>query len=163
MNEDYKKLLDDIGWHILRELQENARLPYAELGRRVKLSTPAVVERVRRMEEAGIIEGYRTEVCCARIGFPIKAFISVSVVGNTASRVNRVVTEMPEVAECYRTTGSDSFLLKVCVSSVDHLQSVIDRLAPYVATTTSIVLSTSVKHRPHDYENARLFAKARAR
>jgi Lrp/AsnC family leucine-responsive transcriptional regulator len=150
--EKSKKLLDERDWRILKELQQNARVAYAELSRRVNLSTPAVIERIHRMEDLGIIEGYRTEVSCARVGYPIMAFVSVSVVGNYLSRITRVMSEMSEVTECYRITGADSFLLKVCVTSVDHLQEVIDRFTPYVATTTSIVLSTAVKRRSPDYE-----------
>jgi Lrp/AsnC family leucine-responsive transcriptional regulator len=147
---DTQKLLDTIGWHILRELQQNARLPYAELGRRVGLSTPAAIERVRRMEEAGIIEGYRTEINLSRAGFPILAFIRITVVGDYLQRTIKVANDAPEVLECHRVTGTDSFILKVCVTSIDHLQVVIDRFTPYVATTTSIVLSSSVKNRALD-------------
>jgi Lrp/AsnC family leucine-responsive transcriptional regulator len=150
--EQSKSALDRIGWSILHELQHNARIPYAELARRVHLSTPAVIERVRRMEEAGIIEGYRTELSCPHLGYPIMAFVGVSVVGNGLGRITRVMNETPEVTECYRVTGADSFLLKVCVSSVDHLQKIIDRFTPYVSTTTSIVLSTAVKRRNPDYQ-----------
>src|SRR5271155_2272761 len=141
------KLLDSIGWNILRELQHNARTPFAELGRRVGLSTPAVMERVRRMEDADIIKGYRADVNCEKIGYPILAFIRVSVVGDFMSRVMRVAREAQEVLECHRVTGSDSFIMKVAVGSVDELQTLIDRMTPYVATTTSIVLSTIVADR----------------
>lgn len=149
-----QKILDKIGWQLIRELQLNARIPFAELGRRVGLSTPAVAERVRRMEDLGIIEGYRTEISCPHVGFPITAFVSVSVVGSFLGKITKVANSMPEVVECYRVTGADLFLFRVCVSSIDHLQAVIDRLTPYVATTTSIVLSTIVKRRGLDYQSA---------
>jgi len=145
--EPTSKLLDSIGWNILRELQRNARTPFTELGRRVGLSTPAVMERIRRMEEADIITGYRAEVNNQKIGYSILAFVRVSVVGDFMPRIMRVAEDAPEVLECHRVTGSDSFIMKVAVGSVDELQTVIDRMTPYVATTTSIVLSTIVADR----------------
>ncbi len=145
--ESASKLLDSIGWNILRELQRNARTPFTELGRRVGLSTPAVMERIRRMEEADIITGYRAEVNNQKIGYAILAFVRVSVVGDFMPRIMRVAEDAPEVLECHRVTGSDSFIMKVAVGSVDELQTVIDRMTPYVATTTSIVLSTIVADR----------------
>jgi len=139
-----EKLLDQIGCKILMELQANARLPLAELGRRVGLSTPAVGERVRRLEEAGIIIGYRAQVDHARLGYPILAFIRISVVGDFLSRVMKVSREVPEVLECHRVTGTDSFIIKAIAASIEDLEKVIDRFTPYVATTTSIVLSSVV-------------------
>ena len=145
--ETTSKLLDSIGWNILRELQRNARIPFAELGRRVGLSTPAVMERIHRMEEADIITGYRAEVNNEKVGYPILAFIRVSVVGDFMPRIMRTAEESPEVLECHRVTGSDSFIMKVAVGTVDELQTLIDRMTPYVATTTSIVLSAIVTGR----------------
>ena len=136
------KLLDVIGRKILAELQRDSRLPFAELGRRVGLSTPAVMDRVRRLECAGIITGYRTEVDPASIGYPILAFVAVTVVGDFLPRVNKVARTVPEILECHRVTGANSFILKVIARSVEELEKVIDRLAPYVATTTSLVLSS---------------------
>jgi Lrp/AsnC family transcriptional regulator, leucine-responsive regulatory protein len=141
------KLLDNIGWKILVELQQNARAPFAELGRRVGLSTPAVMERIRRMEEAGIINGYRAEVDYSKVGYNILAFLRINVVGDFMPRIMKVARDLPEVLECYRVTGADSFIMKVAVESVDELEKLIDRLTPYVATTTSVVLSSIVIRR----------------
>lgn len=137
-------MLDKIGWKILNELQLNARLPLTELGRRVGLSTPAVGERVRRLEEAGIIVGYRAQVDHAKAGYPMLAFIRISVVGDFLSRITKVSREVPEVLECHRVTGSDSFVIKAIAGSIEELEKVIDRFTPYVATTTAIVLSSVV-------------------
>jgi Lrp/AsnC family leucine-responsive transcriptional regulator len=145
--ESTSKLLDSIGWNILRELQRNARIPFAELGRRVGLSTPAVMERIHRMEEGDIITGYRAEVNNEKIGYPILAFIRVSVVGDFMPRIMRTAAEAQQVLECHRVTGSDSFIMKIAVESVDELQTLIDKMTPYVATTTSIVLSVIVAGR----------------
>lgn len=144
---DLEKLLDPIGWRILVELQEDARIQYAELGRRVGLSNPAVIERVRRMEEAGIITGYRAEIDHRKVGIPVCAFIRVRVVGNLIPRVIAVTTEMPEVYECHRIAGEDTFLLKVCVSTSEALEKTVDKLTPYVATTTMLVFSSPVTRR----------------
>ncbi len=139
--------LDEKNWRIVAELQQNGRISFAELGRRVGLTLPAVAERVRKMEDAGVITGVRAEIDPAKIGLPIAAFIRISVVGDVLSRITKTVREMPEVLECYRGTGSDSFTLKVAAESVEDLESLIDKLAPFGTTSTSIVLSTLVGHR----------------
>ena len=137
-------LLDDIGWRILSELQQHARMPFAELGRIVGLSTPAVTERVQKMEEAGIIVGYRAQIDPAKVGLPIMAFVNVKVGGENLNRFMEVAATHPEVLECHRVTGAESFLLKVAVADVMHLETLLDALMPYVATTTSMVLSTAL-------------------
>ncbi len=139
--------LDKTSWQILEELQQNGRVSFAELGRRVGLTLPAAAERVRKMEDAGIITGFHAEVDPAKIGLPIAAFIRISVVGDVFARVAKAVRDMPEVLECHRGTGADSFTLKVAVESVRHLERVIDELTPFGTTSTSIVLSTLVKNR----------------
>ncbi|HEX9959847.1 MAG TPA: Lrp/AsnC family transcriptional regulator [Pyrinomonadaceae bacterium] len=139
--------MDAIDWKILKEMQQDARISYAELGRRVGLTTPAVIERVRKLEDAGIITGYRAEIDAAKVGLPITAFIRMSITGVDYSRIIEVAENAPEVLECHRGTGGDSFIMKVAVSSVEHLQNLIDRLTPYGITTTSIVLSSPVKSR----------------
>lgn len=143
--------MDEIDRKILRELQEDARTSYAELGRRVNLTTPAVIERVRKLEDAHIITGYRVEIDMARIGLPITAFIRMSIVGVDYSHIIEVAQESTEVLECHRGTGGDSFIMKVAVSSVEHLQEMIDRLTPYGITTTTIVLSSPVKNRAIEF------------
>ena len=140
-------MTDDIDRNILKELQTDARISYAELGRRVGLTTPAVIERVRKMEDAHIITGYRAEVDTARVGLSIMAFIRMSITGVDYSHIIEVAQQSTEVLECHRGTGGDSFIMKVAVASVEHLQEVIDRLTPYGITTTTIVLSSPVKRR----------------
>jgi Lrp/AsnC family leucine-responsive transcriptional regulator len=145
VNEDtHLKLLDDLAWKLLMELQNDARVTFAELGRRVGLSTSAVVERVRKLEDDGVILGYRTLVDASKVGMPILAFIRISLVGDLLNKIITLAQALPEVLECHRLTGSDSLILKVTVASIEHLESLIDQLPPYVATTTSIVLSSAV-------------------
>ena len=144
---DYDKALDATGWEILCALQEDARLSFSELGRRVGLSAPAVAERVHKLEEAGIIVGYHAQVCPEKIGYALMAFIRMESPSEKCAIVSAFVADLPEVLECHRITGSDSFILKVIVSSVAHLEALIDRLLPYGQLTTSVVLSSPVKGR----------------
>ena len=139
-----KKLVDDLGWQILQALQENARLSFAELGRQVGLSLPAVAERVRRLEEAGIISGYHARVNLPKLGLPIMAFIRINVPGQRYPQVIALARDLPEVLECYHLSGTDSFIMKVVAESIPHLESLITRLSLYGQTATSIVLSSSV-------------------
>lgn len=140
-------MIDEIDWKILKEMQENARISFAELGRRVGLTTPAVIERVRKLEDAKIITGYRAEIDTAKVGLPITAFVRMSISGVDYSHIIEVAENSAEVLECHRGTGGDSFIIKVAVASVEHLQTMIDKLTPYGITTTSIVLSSPVKQR----------------
>jgi len=140
-------MTDEIDRKILGLLQDDARISYAELGRRVGLTTPAVIERVRKLEDGGIITGYRAGIDAAKVGLPITAFIRMSITGVDYSHIIKVAQGSKEVLECHRGTGGDSFIMKVAVSSVEHLQEMIDRLTPYGITTTTIVLSSPVKQR----------------
>src|SRR5690242_15330282 len=137
-----EKNLDLTSREILRQLQENARLSYHELGRRVGLSAPAVAERVRKLEEAGIITGYHARVDPVRIGFPILAFIHTTCIRNRCFYSHALHEEFPEVLEYHRVTGNNCGIFKVCVSSVQHLEELIDRLSAYELPSTSLILST---------------------
>jgi len=140
-------LLDEIGWQILVALQENARIPFAELARRVGLSTPAAAERVRRLEDEGIVAGYHAEINLAQVGLPILAFIRVTVIGDAIRTFPEKAAKRPEVLEVHRVTGTETFILKVAVADHVHLQEVIDSLMPYTSTTTSIVLTSHLSSR----------------
>jgi Lrp/AsnC family transcriptional regulator, leucine-responsive regulatory protein len=140
-------MIDEIDWKILKELQINARISFAELGRRVGLTTPAVIERVHKLEAAQIITGYTAEIDTAKVGLPITAFVRMSISGVDYSRIIEVAEQSSEILECHRGTGGDSFIMKVAVADVGHLQMLIDKLTPYGITTTSIVLSSPVKSR----------------
>lgn len=146
-------MIDTIDWKILKELQENARITFAELGRRVGLTTPAVIERVRKLEDVKIITGYAAEIDTAKVGLPILAFVRMSISGVDYSRIIEVAENTKEILECHRGTGGDSFIMKVAVSDVANLQDLIDKLTPYGITTTAIVLSSPVKSRVIDKPN----------
>ena len=140
-------MLDEIDRKLIFLLQEDARTSYAELGRQVGLTTPAVIERVRKLEDSGIIAGYRADIDTAKVGLPILAFVRMSITGVDYGHIIEVAKSSDEVLECHRGTGQDSFIMKIAVSSVEHLQEMIDRLTPYGITTTTIVLSSPVKRR----------------
>ena len=139
--------LDPIDWQLLRELQDNARLPFTELGRRVGLSSPAVAERVRGLEDAGVITGYHAAVDPAKVGWPLAAYIRVVSTGAACRQVESLARELPEVMECHHVTGEDAFVLRVAAASLPHLEHVIYRLAELAQPTTAIVLSSPVSRR----------------
>lgn len=153
--------LDVIAWKILELLQQNARLSFAELGRKVGLSTPAVSERVRRLEEAGIITGYHASLNMARLGMSIHVLMRLTIPGGDL-QISRTVTalkELPEVSRCHRITGSESFVLEAYVVSVRHLEAMIDRLSALGATATSTVLSSPVERRDYHSKDISGFRK----
>ena len=147
MTEESEKLLDDVGWRLLRLLQEHARLSFKELGRRVGLAPSSVAERIHRMEEAEILLGYHAEINLEKIGLPVMAFIRMNTAGHNSARIALLLRDMPEILECYRLTGSEAFIMKVCVSSVKQLEVLIDQLSQYGQPTTSLVLSIPLTRR----------------
>jgi Lrp/AsnC family leucine-responsive transcriptional regulator len=140
--------LDAIDCKLLAELQANARISFAELSRKILLSTPAVIERVKRLEEAGVIVGYHAHVEPSAVGRSVQAFIKVSVAGDKLLKFAQSVKKIEEVLECYRVTGAESYLILVAVRDTVHLQTVIDLMMPYVATNTSIILDVQVRWNP---------------
>jgi Lrp/AsnC family leucine-responsive transcriptional regulator len=142
---DVEKLLDVTGWQIIHALQENARLSFHELGRRVGLTAPAVAERIRKMEDAGIIMGYTARINPAKVGLPITVFIRLTATPAGDQSVKQFVKTQPEILECHRVTGGDSFIMKVVVSSTAHLEALIYRLMEYGPSISSIVLSSPVQ------------------
>lgn len=141
--------LDRIAWKIVEELQRDARLSWAELGRRVGLTTPAVAERVHRLEKIGVIRGFHADIDLERLGMPILIFVRLSMAGPEAlvRSFQQQVKTWDEVLECHRVTGSDSFIVKARVVSVIHLEGFLDRLGHYGTTSTSTVLSSPVLQR----------------
>ncbi|MBA3787269.1 MAG: Lrp/AsnC family transcriptional regulator [Actinobacteria bacterium] len=139
--------IDGIDRRILGELQEDARLSMAELGRRVRLSPPAVAERVQRLERAGVITGYRAVVEPKAVGFPVAAVVRVRPASRQLHKIPEVARETPEVVECYRITGEDCFFLKLHLRSIDDLEEILDRFVVYGQTMTSIIHSSPVAPR----------------
>ncbi|WP_218020867.1 Lrp/AsnC family transcriptional regulator [Pseudomonas mucidolens] len=132
---------------LLAELQVDARLSFAELGRRVGLSTPAAAERVRKLEDQGVLRGYRAELDSHSIGYPVTAFIRLYVPAESYSRVLSVIEGMPEVREAHHVTGEASFVLNVVAPSLIALETLISAFDSFGKTETSIVLSTRLATR----------------
>jgi Lrp/AsnC family transcriptional regulator, leucine-responsive regulatory protein len=140
-------LLDAVNRRLLRELQADARLSLAELGRRVGLSAPAVGDRLQRLQEAGVVRGYRAELDPAALGLPLGVIIRVRPAAGELLKVAELARQTPEVVECHRITGEDCFFMKLQVRDVAHLEEVIDRFLLFGQTTTSIVQSSPVAAR----------------
>ena len=141
--------LDRIAWKIIEELQQNARISWAELGRRVGLTTPAVAERVHRLERLGVIRGFHADINLERLGLPILIFVRLSMSGpeSLVRAFQQQVKAWDEVLECHRVTGSDSFIVKARVVAVEHLECFLDKLGHYGTTSTATVLSSPVLQR----------------
>ena len=145
MDFQYEKLLDQIGLKILSVLQENARMPLSRIGNKVGLSAPAVAERMRKLEEAGVIKGYHARIAPEAIGRSVSAFIKLTTDSRNYTAVKTLAAEMHQINSCYHITGDASFIIHVLVEDIPALESVVDRLSPFGQTQTSIVLSTSVE------------------
>ncbi len=141
------KFLDTIGWRLLRLLQENARLSFRQLGEAIGLTAPAVAERVRRLEDAGIIEGYSIALDLGKVGLPIQAFIHLTTTNQQSLRLRKAVADLSGVIECHCVTGTESYILKVAVPSVPHLEHLLMSLKDFGEVRTSVVLSTQVARR----------------
>ena len=139
-------LMDGVSWRILALLQENARISFSEIGRRVGLTSTAVAERMRRLEDARIIRGYKLDVGTDMLGYSMTVFIRVAVRPGASAQVVRLAESMPEVLECYRITGDDSYLLKAVVTGVPHLEQMLMRIRPLGQPATSVVLSSVIQH-----------------
>jgi Lrp/AsnC family leucine-responsive transcriptional regulator len=153
--------LDETNRRIIEELQAEARLSMAELGRRVSLSPPAVAERVQRLERAGVISGYHASVDPKAIGYPLAAVVRVRPLSRQLHKIPEVAREIPEVVECYRITGEDCFFVKLHLRAMEDLEPILDRFVPYGQTTTSIIHSAPVGPRPLPVEEGAILRSAR--
>ena len=139
--------LDVVDRRLLDLVIENARTSNAELARKVGLTAPSVAERLKRLEEAGVIERYAAVVSPAALGLPISAWLRIRPVPGELQRVAKILRDLPEVSECDRITGEDCFLARVHVQSVAHLEGLIDELISYAMTNPSIIQSSPVERR----------------
>jgi Lrp/AsnC family leucine-responsive transcriptional regulator len=145
--------LDSTDWQILRELQRDARLSYNELGRRVNLSAPAAAERVRKLEDRGIITGYAAQVDPAKIGLPLLAFIQLHCDPGKCLLKTSSADEFPEILEIHKLSGAHCTLLKVAVSSMEHLEAFNERLGSHGPLISNIVTSSPFMSRMIDWED----------
>ena len=137
-------LKDVVNLRILTELKQNPRLTMSELGRRVGFSSPAITERVRRLEESNVILGYNLEINPAALGLLIAAYIRIRPNPGQLPRIAELAQQIPEVVECHRVTGEDCFILKIYLPSLDQLDRILDRFLMYGSTTTSLIQSSPV-------------------
>jgi len=147
-----ERSLDSTDWKILRELQQDARLSYNELGRRIGLSAPAAADRVRKLEDAGVITGYSAQLDPAKVGMPLLALIQLRCVQGSCLLRTSIAEEFPEVLEMHKLSGSHCSVLKVALSSMRHLEAFNERLSVHGALVVNIVTSSVLTHRVIDWE-----------
>ncbi len=129
---------------LLRALQEDPRQPVSKLASRIGMSAPAVKERLARLEETGVVRGYRLDLDPKALGWPITAYVRVRPVPGQLPKIAELAQKMPQVVECHRVTGEDCFIMKVHLDALENLDLILDRFLRYGQTTTSIVQSTPV-------------------
>lgn len=139
--------LDATDRRIIGELSTEGRVPLAELGRRVSLSSPAVAERVQRLERVGVITGYRAEIDPRALGYTLTAIVRVKPAPGQLPRIPELARQIPEIGECHRITGEDCFYITVHLRSIDDLSALLDRFLAYGATTTSLINASPVPRR----------------
>ncbi|MGZ0017271.1 Lrp/AsnC family transcriptional regulator [Yeosuana sp. AK3] len=139
-------MLDSLNWKILKCLQENARQSNVAIGKKVGISSPAVSERIKKMEDAGIIQGYKTSVSPLDVGYQLKALITLRAFMGMLKPFLEKVKSYDEVLNCYRITGNENIVMEVVFKNQKHLESFIDQLIVYGETKTQIVLSHVVKY-----------------
>ncbi len=140
--------LDELHWKILKCLQENSRQSNSEIGRQVGITSPAVSERIKKMEDAGIIQSYDTSISPYEIGYQLKAIITLRAFMGMLKPFMEKVKTYDEVLNCYRITGNENFVMEVVLKNQKHLESFIDQLIVYGETKTQIVLSKVVRNKP---------------
>jgi len=140
--------LDALNWKILQCLQENARQSNAEIGRNVGISSPAVSERIKKMEDTGIITGFKTIVSPFDVGYQLKAIITLRAFMGKLKPFLQKVKTFDEVLNCYRITGNENIVLEVVLKNQIHLEAFIDQLINYGETKTQIVLSNVIEDAP---------------
>ncbi|HCE54935.1 MAG: ArsR family transcriptional regulator [Lutibacter sp. BRH_c52] len=140
--------IDTINWKILDCLQQNARQSNTEIARKVGISSPAVAERIHKMEDIGIIEGYHAKVCYIETGNQLKAIITLRAFMGRLKPFIEKVKEFNEVVNCYRITGNENIVMEVVLKNQQHLAKFIDQLITYGETTTHIVLSNVIENNP---------------
>jgi Lrp/AsnC family leucine-responsive transcriptional regulator len=140
----YEKMLDQIGLKILSVLQENARTPLSRIGEKVGLSAPAVAERMRKLEEAGVIKGYHAKIAPEAVGRSVSAFINLTTDPRNYTAIKALAADMHQITSCHHISGNASFIIYVRVEDLPALESVVERLSPFGQTQTAIVLSTTV-------------------
>jgi Lrp/AsnC family leucine-responsive transcriptional regulator len=143
-----EKPLDDVDWRLLDLLQADGRLSFKELGRRINLSAPAVAERVRRLEDTGVITGYRAQVDARQAGQPLQAFVEMQCALGSCLLKTSKSEDYPEVVEIHRLSGDHCTMLKIRAASLEHFEGLLERLGKHGELRSTVVLSTQYEGRP---------------
>ncbi|RJG40760.1 Lrp/AsnC family transcriptional regulator [Mesorhizobium sp. DCY119] len=141
-------MLDDIDRRLLEILIKDARISLKELAAQVGLSSPSVSERVRRLEERGVIRGFTVEIDPKALGYQLQAIVRIRPLPGKLHIVQKLIEDMPEFGECDKVTGDDCFVARLYVSSIDRLDGILDRIADKAETSTAIVKSKPIERRP---------------
>lgn len=140
--------LDKLNWAILEELQKNARASFSEIGRKVGLTSPAVAERVKKMEDSGVISSYRVNLSHQKTGYQLRAVITLRAFTGRLKAFLETVKSFKEVINCYRITGNENIIMEVVLHDQVHLEKLIDKLITYGETRTHIILSNVIEDAP---------------
>jgi Lrp/AsnC family transcriptional regulator, leucine-responsive regulatory protein len=140
--------LDAVDAALLAALQQDGRASVAQLSKQVHMSPSAVTERLRRLEETGVITGYRASVDPERLGYGILAFLRLRYPSSNYTALHKMLDETPEVLEAHHVTGDDCFILKIVATSMRHLEQVSGRIGTMGSVTTSVAYSSPVVARP---------------
>ena len=148
MMESLKMKIDDLNWKILSFLQRNSRESFSSIGRKIGLTSPAVAERVKKLEDTGILEGYVAKVSHSKLGYQLRAMITMKAfMGKLKPFLDKVKT-LDEVINCYRITGNENIIMEVVLRDQFHLEKFIDMLIQYGETRTNIILSDVITNAP---------------
>lgn len=139
--------IDKLNWQILEALQENARAPLTEISKKVGLSSPSVAERIQKMEDAGIIGGYKARLNMEELGYTLGVYISIKIRFGQVEAFKEMIQTVPEIYECYKLTGHDCMMMKAFVKNPKHLERLNDRLSQYGELTTSLILTSIIEER----------------
>ncbi|MFT2211324.1 Lrp/AsnC family transcriptional regulator [Rhizobium giardinii] len=142
-----KSTLDEVDARILASLDADGRLSMSELGRIVGMSAPSVGERVRRLENSGVIRGFTIDVDTRALGYQIRAMVRIRPLPGKLHLVERMIAERPEFIECDKITGDDPFLARLVVRSIEEMDDVLEALSEYATTSTAVIKGTSVVRR----------------
>jgi Lrp/AsnC family transcriptional regulator, leucine-responsive regulatory protein len=139
--------LDEIDWQILSILQVEARISFKELGQRIGLTGTAIAERVRKLEDESIIEGYSVKLNREKIGLPVTAFFKLRVNAESCKQMRELAIALPEVIAAYRVVGNEHYILQVVLPSMQHLESIMEKFLQLESVDVSIILSTHVANK----------------
>ncbi len=141
--------IDKLNWLILEELQANARASLTDISKKVGLSSPSVAERIQKMEDSGILKGYKAKLHMQELGYPLGVYISIKIRFGRVKQFEEYIHTVPEICECHKLTGHDCMLMKGYVRDPKHLEDLNGRLTIYGELTTSLILSSIIEDKPY--------------